>query len=461
MFTIKGKIILSSSIVFSLTLILFAFWLYKSTRRSEYAKFDARLESLSEEIQSEIEEELKEGQFPDSVDLRAIKVEGLPPTYIQIMDTTGSIILGAPQFVHSARPNRLQEYRSRAYFTNIRIENMVYRSNWSQVEVNEQYPYILQLAAPLAEVEASLRQLKIMLLVSIPLAILISALAVYLITAMAFRPLTTMADTAKRISATNLDQRLNLPYAKDELYSLSITLNQMFERLEAAFQNQRQFVADASHEIRTPLTIMNAELEYARKTASEAEVIKSIDSCLEEIDRLSRMTDSLLLLARLDNDTLKIQKRPFRLDELTAEVMQKMTKLAQRKSITINPYIEDAVEMSSDIDLIKQALINIIDNAIKYSPAGGEVSIYLHSPTALSNFAVIRIKDDGPGISASELEKIFKRFYRGESARNESNGSGLGLPIAQKIIDILGGDVYLKSEVGKGTEVTIKLPLTQ
>jgi signal transduction histidine kinase len=461
LFTIKGKIIFSSSIVFSLTLIIFAFWLYKSTRRSEYVKFDARLESLSEEMQSEIEEELKEGVFPDSGDLRAVKIEGLPPTFIQIIDTTGSIILGTPQLTHSIRLNPLREYRSRSYLANIRIENKTYRSCWSQVEINEQYPYILQLAAPLSEVEVSLRHLKIMLMISIPLAILISALAVYLITAMTFRPLTTMADTAKLISATNLDQRLNIPHVKDELYSLSMTLNQMFERLESAFINQRQFVADASHEIRTPLTIMNTELEFARKMASEPEVVKSIDSSLEEIDRISRMTDSLLLLAKLDASSLPVQKALFRLDELVIEVVQKMIKLAQHKSITVNPYVENAIEIRSDIDLLKQAIINIVDNAIKYSSPGGEVTVSLRSPTKSSNSAVISIKDNGPGITDTDLKKIFKRFFRGENTRKESNGSGLGLPIAQKLIAMLGGDIDLKSEVGKGTEVTIILPLSQ
>jgi signal transduction histidine kinase len=461
LFTIKGKVILSSSIVFSVTLIIFAFWLYKSTRRSEYVKFDSRLESLSEEMQSEIEEEFKEGLFPDSQDLKAVKIEGLPTTYMQITDTAGSIILGAPQLAFSVRLNPLREYRSRSYLANIRIENKIYRSSWSKVEIDEQYPYILQLAAPLSEVEASLRQLRITLLISMPLAILISAFAVYLITSMAFRPLATMADTAKRISATSLNQRLNMPHVKDELYSLSMTLNQMFERLESAFINQRHFIADASHEIRTPLTIINTELEFARKMASESEVVKSIDSCLEEIDRLGRMTDSLLLLAKLDASSLPVQEASFRLDELVIEVVQNMIKLAHHKSITINPFIENALEIRSDIDLLRQAMINIIDNAIKYSSSGGEITVSLNSPAMTDNSAKISIKDNGPGINDTDLNKIFKRFFRGENNRKESNGSGLGLPIAQKLVSILGGSIDLKSEIGKGTEVTIKLPLAK
>jgi two-component system sensor histidine kinase ArlS len=457
--TIRAKIILSSSIVFSLTLVIFALWLYRSTRQSEYAKLDARMQSLAEEVQSEIEEEINDGFFPDSVDLNSVKIEGLPQAFVQIFDTTGNLVSGNPLFTGPTKLNMQPGFRFHSVSGNIKIGDKPYRSIWSPVEVDEKYPYILQTVAPLSEVNANLGRLKILLTLSIPLAILISAIAIYLITTLAFRPLSEMAVTAQRISATNLDERLKVPHAKDELNTLSVTLNQMFERLESAFQNQRQFVADASHEIRTPLTIMYTELEYARNIASEPEVVKSIDSCLEEIDRLGRMSESLLLLARLDNASLKVQKRLFRLDELIIEVVQRMTNLAQPKSIMINPFIENAIEINSDIDLIRQALIIIIDNAIKYSTNGGEVSIHLHSPADPTGRVEILIKDNGPGISDTELKKIFKRFYRGENARQESNGSGLGLPIAKMLISVLDGNLDLKSTIGKGTEVSIMLPL--
>ena len=462
MFTIKGKIILSSSVVFSLTLIIFAFWLYRSTRHSEFAKLDARLVSLSEELQSEIEEEVKQGTFPDSHDLSDVKVEGMPQSFFQVYDNTGKLIVSDSILEHSIGAVRRREYETPPYFANLKSGESVYRANWSPVEVDEKYPYILQVAAPLSEVNAGLLHLKILLMTSIPLAIIVSALAIYLFSILAFRQLTSMAETAKRISAANLHQRLIVPHARDELHSLSVTLNQMFERLELAFLNQKQFVADASHEIRTPLAIMNTELDYVRKIASNPKVIKSIDSCLEEIDRLSRMTESLLLLARLDSDSMKARQNSFRLDELVVEVVQNMMKIARRKTITIQVFIEDAVEIYSDIDLIKQVLINIIDNAIRHSSEGSEVAISLHSPsTSSDNSAEICIKDNGPGISDIDRQNIFKRFFRGENVRKEGNGSGLGLPIVQKLMAVLGGRIKLLSEVGKGTEVYIFLPLNQ
>jgi signal transduction histidine kinase len=442
-----------------MTLIIFAFWIYRSIRLSEYEKLDVRLQSLAEEVQSEIEEEINNGLFPDSLDLGTVKVEGLPPALKQIFDTTGKLVVGNSILAQLRQPDWKTENISKSYFRDLKIENTGYRYYWCPVEVNDKYPYFLQIAVPISDINSSLRHLKILLLVSIPLTILISAFAVYLITTLAFRPLSTMAVTAERISAINLDQRLLVPHIKNELYTLSMTLNQMFERLESAFQNQRQFVADASHEIRTPLTIMNIELEYARKVASDPEVLKSIDSCLEEIGRLSRMTDSLLLLARLDNASLTTKKRVFRLDELVIEIAQDMMKLAQDKSIKLELYIESAIELSSDSDHIRQALINIIDNAIKYSPPGSKVGISLRSPVAPGNLAEISIKDSGAGISDTDIKKIFKRFFRGENTREAGNGSGLGLPIAQELISFLGGSVDLKSNLGIGTEVKIILPL--
>jgi signal transduction histidine kinase len=461
MFTIRGKIIISSSTIFSLTLVLFAFWLYRSTRQAEYAKIDARLESLSEELQSEIEEELASGLFPDSMDLVAARIEGLPQYYLQIFDTTGNFIFKNQFLVHPSQSIRPQLDRIKPFIINLRVDSAAYRSLWSSVEVDEKYPYVLQVAVPLSEVNADLRQLKFMLMLNIPLAILVSALAILFITTLAFRPLSKMAETAKRISAANLDQRLIVPHVKDELYTLSITLNQMFERLESAFQTQRQFVADASHEIRSPLTIMNTELEYARKVTSDKEVIKSIDSCLEEIDRLDRMTVSLLLLARLDTDSITARHQNFRLDELIIEIVKNMAKVAEQKSIVIDIYIEDAIEISSDIDMIRQVLLNIIENAIKYTQSGGKVIFSLYSPAESSNMAEICIRDNGPGISDSDLKNIFKRFFRGENTGEEDSGSGLGLPITQKLLSALGGSIDLKSTIAKGTEVTIKLPLVQ
>jgi two-component system, OmpR family, sensor kinase len=459
LFTIKGKIILSSSLVFTVTLILFGIWLYSSTSQSEYAKLDARLESLSSELQTEIEEQLKEGQFPDSHDLKTVSIKGLSHIYIQLFDSTGSLIEGDLFLEDSGRHRRRPDFHNQAHFENIYIKDKAFRALWSPVEIDETYPYVLQVVVPLADVNTSLHNLETFLVISIPLAIFLSALAIYIIASLAFRPLSSMAQTAQRISATNLDQRLSLPGTRDELRSLAETLNRMFDRLETAFTNQRRFVADASHEIRTPLTILTTELEHARKMTSDPEIIKSIDSSLEEIDRLSRMTESLLLLARLDNVSIISRKQVFRLDELIIEVTQKMTELANKKSILLKIFIENASEINSDMDLIKQALINIIDNAIKYSPTGSIVDVSLKLPESVANIVEIHIKDNGSGIPQNDLRNIFKRFFRGETTRSESNGSGLGLPIAREIISLLNGSIDVASEIGKGTEVIVTLPV--
>jgi signal transduction histidine kinase len=459
MFTIKGKIILASSIVFSVILVVFAFWVYRSTKRSEYAKLDARLENFTVEMQSEIEEQLKEGQFPNREDLEAIKLKGLPTVFVLVFDSTGIPVLSNQILDSAGRRAWKVEYRKRNQYNNLWVANLGYRVLWSPVEVDESYPYVLLIAAPLSEVMAILQHLKILLMLSIPLVILISAIAVYLITYLAFRPLTNMAGIARRISASNLDKRLDLPRATDEVRALAETLNQMFERLEFAFLAQKQFVADASHEIRTPLTIINTELECARKVASQPEVIESIDSCLAEIDRLSHMVESLLLLAKLDASKFEARKQIFRVDELLVEVVQSLQKLAERKSILLDIYIQEAIELRSDTDLVRQALLNILDNAIKYSPLQGKITTSLRTANSDRSDVLIIIEDNGFGISANDQQNIFKRFFRSAEVRSEGNGSGLGLSIAQKLIGLLGGTIKLESEIGKGTKITISLPI--
>jgi signal transduction histidine kinase len=458
MFTIKGKIILASSIVFAIILMVFAFWVYRATRQSEYAKLDSKLENFAVKMQSEIEEQLKEGRFPRRRGLDAVTLENSPSIYMQIFDSTGALVLDN-QFLNDSKHNwSIPSNLTNNQYSDIEINKLAYRCLWSPVEMDENYPYVLLIVAPLSEVMAILHNLKVLLMLSIPLVILISAMAVYLITHLAFRPIENMSSLARRISASNLDKRLDLPKANDEVRALAETLNQMFERLESAFVAQKQFVADASHEIRTPLTIINAELEYARKTISQPEVIESLDSCLAEIDRLSRMVESLLLLAKLDASQLEARKQLFRVDELLIEIIQSMQKLAERKSITLDIYIQEAVELCSDTDLVRQALINIIDNAIKYTPAQGKITASLRTVNLGGSEVLIIIEDNGPGISADEQQNIFKRFFRGAEVRAEGNGSGLGLSIAQKLTGLLGGTIKIESEVGAGTKVTVSLP---
>jgi len=268
-----------------------------------------------------------------------------------------------------------------------------------------------------------------------------------------------MVETAKQISARNLDERLVLPRTRDEVRLLGEALNDMVVRIDEAFKSQRQFVAEASHEMRTPLTIIYSELEYARRYIKGPEAAQSIDVSLSEIDRLARMADRLLLLAKLDASQLVLHMQSIRLDELLVESIQLVSVLASKKDIDIVLHIEKAVELQADKERLKAVLLNLLDNAIKYSPPNSKVSVSLSAGSRTPGVVRIVIKDSGPGISQAELPHIFKRFYRVSSARAESTTrSGLGLAIAKHLVELHGGSISVISKMGEGTSFIVDLP---
>ncbi|MBI3872631.1 MAG: HAMP domain-containing histidine kinase [candidate division Zixibacteria bacterium] len=458
MLTIKVKIILACTVVFGLTLAVFAWLVYAGSKQAELAKLDARLESHSDKLESEIEEQYDKGQFPKFADLKDISTEGLPTAMVQIWDSAGHIILGDTVLARLSGSVWQSRRLNDTTIEVLRGLHKTYRCRWCPVEIHQGAPAVLEVAAPLTAVHASLAHLRTLFMITIPAALLIIAVSGYLITRAAFRPLSGMAQAAQGISASSLHQRLELPKTSDEVRLLAETLNRMIERIEAAFRSQRQFVADASHEIRTPLTIINSELEYAQKATSPTDVQESIRVSLSEIDRLSRLTEGLLLLAKLDVAQPTVHRRPVRLDELVVDTVQLMRRLAQARHIKLDLYVQDAYEIAADHDMVKRAALNVLENAIKYSPRDATVSVRLHAIAGTSGLVRLEIEDHGPGIAPADQSRVFERFYRTPTARADSNGSGLGLAIAKRLVELNGGRILLSSEPARGTKMTIELP---
>lgn len=459
MLTIKGKIILFSTILSGVVLIGFAVLVYDSSKRSEISKLDTRLGSHADKIQTEIEEQDRDQVFPRPADIAAIRTEGLSQVMMQVFDTSGRLIISDITADISSDIVRREAFQKSPAIRSLRTHHRVFRSLWAPVEVDDQFRYVLHLIAPMDEVHDHLENLRLLFLLTIPVALLISGVVVFFITRRALLPVKTMIESARHITATNLEARVQVPTAHDEVKLLAETLNGMLERIEAAFRSQRQFVANASHEIRTPLTIINGELEYAGRSADEQTVRDSIKISLSEIDRLSRMVDSLLMLTKLDASEMLVERQAVRLDEVLVEAIQLIQRLATPKSINIKLRVEQAVEFQGDGEKIKRAILNILDNAVKYSPPGRDVFVELRADISRDKRAIIIIEDNGTGIAESDVPRIFERFFRGENARAEGDGSGLGLAIAKGLIELHGGRINVQSEAGQGTKVTIQLPL--
>lgn len=273
----------------------------------------------------------------------------------------------------------------------------------------------------------------------------------------ALRPIDTITYTAIAITdAGDLGRRIPVPRAADEVGRLATTFNRMLERLEALFRSQQRFTADVSHELRTPLTTIRGNVDLMRRTRVADDA--SLDAIQSETDRMTRLVSDLLALAQADSG-LPIRREPVSLDTLLLEVYRQLNVIANGVNVRIGD--EDAVTVMGDPDRLKQLLLNLSDNAIRYTPPGGQVMLSLKRDQGWAQFSV---SDTGPGIPAEHLPHVFDRFYRVDKARSRresgalSGGAGLGLSIAQWIAQSHGGRIDVQSEVGRGTTFTVRLP---
>jgi two-component system OmpR family sensor kinase len=273
------------------------------------------------------------------------------------------------------------------------------------------------------------------------------------LTIRALRPVDTIAQTARQITAAD-DLGRRIPYeSQDELGQLTKTFNQTLERLERLFNAQRRFVADVSHEMRTPLTTIRGNISLMRRIGYDEESVAAIDG---ETQRMTRLVEDLLLLAKADAGRLSLEKQLVELDTLVLEVYNQAHILSEDK-VSVHLGQLDQARVMGDSDRLKQLLLNLVSNGLKYTPEGGDVTLSLNRD---DEWVRVDVTDTGVGIPAEDLPHIFDRFYRVDKARSRvMGGTGLGLSIAHWIAEAHGGQLSVVSEVGKGSTFTVKLPL--
>ncbi len=314
---------------------------------------------------------------------------------------------------------------------------------------------------------AQLHRLLATLLIAAPITLLIAVVGGYWLATRAMRPIRVIANTVRSIGATDLSQRLNLSTG-DELGDLATTFDQMLDRLEAAFDRQRQFTSDASHELRTPLTIMQLELEHARAgKALTPEVARALETVQNENEYMSRLVNDLLTLARADTGRAVLKRERVDLSDVTLATVERLAPLARADGIVLTVGDLPALDVDGDPTYLAQMLTNVVANAIRYTSGFGQSVVIDVEEREIGGrpHGLVRVKDDGPGIAPQHLSRIFERFYRVDQARERLNetsdtvGSGLGLAIAQWVAQSHGGDVGVESEVGNGTTFEMWLPL--
>jgi heavy metal sensor kinase len=318
--------------------------------------------------------------------------------------------------------------------------------------------FLVESGVPYYQIEVVLHGLLVTFAIYMPFLISLAIVSGYWLMRRSLQPVDEITRRAEGITSTNLSERLPVIRTGDELERLSISLNRMIERLDQAFQHINRFSADASHELRTPLTILQLELEsIAESQPLNSVQTDQIGSALEETHRMSHIVENLLAISRLDAGEVKMDKTQLNLGQLATSTVEQMRLLADEKGILFRSNVAANIYVEGDRSRLQQVVVNLIANAIKYTPEAGEVAVSVGQDDGA---AVLEVSDNGVGIPPHALPHVFERFYRADKARSRnSGGAGLGLAIVKAICTAHGAEIKVSSQEGQGSRFTVILPL--
>ncbi len=479
--SLRFKLTLWYVFILGILLVSFSSFLYLSLSRSLHRDVDDKLKSLAEMIASEVSAPLSHFGFDPAFEATM----NLKPVgkFIQVLDESGRIGRKSDNLKNVQLPISLHALRNASmgvitYETNRSVGNAPLRIITYPVTEQNQVTKIIQVASSLEVVEDALNTLMILLLITVPSVLVIASLGGQFLANKALKPVDRVTQAARMITSQNLNQRIQTLKVKDEISRLIDTFNDMISRLDQSFRQIKQFTTDASHELKTPLTILKGEVEVAlRKRREPHEYEQILESNLEEINRMSKIVEDLLLLSKVDIGEIRLKREDIPLNRLLWGIAEQMKILAQPKNIRIE-IVDRPPETNGDIHIhgdplrIRELFINLIENGIKYTEEGGHILITLTqevnepsdslhpSEIKTNGFAKITIQDTGIGIAKEDQERIFNRFFRVDKARSrEQGGSGLGLSICKWIVEAHEGKISVESEPGKGSAFTVRLPL--
>lgn len=382
-----------------------------------------------------------------------------PGTHLRVLDSQGDLVVEAPT-THAAfgdsepYPPVREDERGEDWFSG---DGEVYRVMSARVAAGS--GFTVQVAMSRTKEEALLAAYRQTLWLAVSAALAIAVVVGYLIARRGLTPVSRLASIVAELSAAHLHRRIGNDAWPRELRPLAANFDQLLARLEESFARISRFSADIAHELRTPLHILRGEAEMALSKARSSEDYRTcIESAAEEYERLTRMVDALLFLARTEHPDAQLDKKPLALDQEIAAVCAFHQAMADEQEITL--INGGAGTVLADSGLLRRALGNLIANALRHTPSGGRVVV--EAGETADHGAEIIVSDTGDGIAPEDLPHVFDRFYRADSARlRQGSGTGLGLAIVQSIMQLHGGSVSIQSEPREGTTVTLKFPATQ
>ena len=461
--SLRVRLTLWYGISLALLLVIFAAVLYTLTARDLRDQVDRSLEeSADAAVRSLMESRL--GPFLQFEDLSEKFPElAVLDKFFQILSPTGRTTIRSPNIPSRNIP------LSRIVLTSAlagdpTFESVQYpdspplRLLSVPIILNGTLVNIVRVGTSLQPVEKTLTRLLLILLVSLPVALIVSLAGGWFLAGRALRPVETITQAAERIARGDLTQRLTVPPSLDEIGRLARTFNDMIARLDTSFRQVRQFGTDASHELRTPLTVLKGETELALRRPRSAEDYRAVlESSLEEIDRMTQIVDELFFLSRADQGEVKLQSVPVRLDSLVEDVHRQAALLGQDPHVEVKLGALSPCTVQGDELRLRELFLNLVNNAIKYSRPEGQVTFLM---VCRGYEAHVSVQDDGIGIESECQTRIFDRFFRTDAARAFANaGTGLGLAICKWIVEAHRGRIEVQSTVGQGSTFTVILPV--
>jgi heavy metal sensor kinase len=444
-------------VIFLLAEVIFGVGMWLILRQNLLDIADTALEGQTADLQRFLEarKDLPPAQLQAEIS-EDYKIER-SEDYLQITDASGSSIYRSRFFEEHPLPRVSPDELDRPLYENRKLGHERFRLLSEQIDVSGRV-YIVRIGHPMHEELETLDDFRRYLLWFAPILLLAASAGGYWLSRRALAPVDALARTARTISGHNLSRRLEPLHTGDELQRLSDTLNEMLGRIESAFLRITEFTADASHELRTPIALIHTEAELAlRRSRDEAEYREALRHILVEADRTAKLIEELLALARADSGREAFDIRAIDLLPTLQESAAKWNQVASLRNLQFEQHLDvQCLPVMGDENALRRAIDTLLDNAFKYTPAPGKVTL---SAEEKQGRVVVTVEDTGIGIAPEDQSRIFERFYRVDKARSrELGGAGLGLAIAQWIIQLHHGSITVKSGLGKGSVFRIEIP---
>jgi heavy metal sensor kinase len=454
LWTIRSRLTLWYVGLLMLTLGAFAALLFVSLTRGLQEELDRSLTTEAQRVVNEID--VRGGRLVANSAL-----ELPPPGMIAVVyDLSGARIavndprVTLPELVESLRQAGLGQQS----FSTVSMAGGEWRVFSTPIRLNGNLIGVLQIARSQESIAQAQRQLLTLIAVAIPLLLVLATAVGLFIAGRALNPIDRIVRTADRIGGDAVSERIDIDPTPDEVGRLAGTLNRMLDRIDGTLERQRRFTADASHELRTPLAALSAEIELAlERPRTTDEYQQTLRNVADDATRLNGLVHELLTLARVDAGQERLTLETVVLDVLVEGVLETLTPLAEQRGVKLSSGSLEHLQVVGDQTRLTQLIVNLVDNGLKYTEAGGAVTV---SVCRADSSAVIQVRDTGRGIPAADVRHIFERFYRVDAGRARSQGgTGLGLAICEWIARAHGGHITVQSVVGHGSTFTVRLPI--